>query len=245
MRVFPLTNGGAQSTLWHRVLCDAVRLVQYEVRGAWRAVRSKEQFSREGMEAGGRIKMTGDGNMGLPGEEAKRRLEEIRSTAEQTRKIAAYSGADVILIMWGVIWVAGYAITFFAPLLGAWTWAALIPAGIAGTILISRRSSAVKSTLARRIGWFWLALYVYVMLWSVLLYPFIKVEGENESMSLWKTLSAVGLTIPMFAYVVMGLLLRHMMVWLGLAVTALIVAGLYLIPLPWFWLYLSGVGAAR
>jgi hypothetical protein len=33
-----------------------------------------------------------------------------------------------------------------------------------------------------------------------------------------------------------------MMIWVGLAVTGLIVAGLYLIPLPHYWLYLAVTG---
>ena len=180
--------------------------------------------------------------MSVTPEEARKSLDEIRSAAERTSRTAAYAGADVLFILWGVIWALGYGCTYFLPTVTLWVWTGLDVIGIASTIWVGMRYAAVKSGVGKRIGFFWFLLYVYVNLWIVMLWPFLKVQGHEQSMDFWKHISTLGLTVPMFAFVVVGLWLEHMMIWIGLAVTALAAAGLYLIPLPYFWLYL-GVAA--
>lgn len=180
--------------------------------------------------------------MSVTPEEARQSLDEIRSTATQTKRIAAYAGADVLFILWGVIWALGFAFTYFLPAVAGWAWTVLDVIGIAVTIWVLIWYAPVKTTADRRIGQFWLFLYVYVGLWIIMLSPFIKAQGHEESLKLSKHFWALFATVPMFAYVVMGLWLEHMMIWIGLAVTALVVAGLYLVPLPHFWLYLGATG---
>jgi hypothetical protein len=52
---------------------------------------------------------------------------------------------------------------------------------------------------------------------------------------------AIQATIPMFAYVVMGLWLDHFILWIGLAVTALTLVGLFFLQ-PYFWLWMAVTG---
>ena len=60
-------------------------------------------------------------------------------------------------------------------------------------------------------------------------------EGE-------RIMSAVIVTVPMFAYVVMGLWgCGQYMIWLGLGITALTVLGLYAFP-SFFYLWMAAVG---
>ena len=99
----------------------------------------------------------------------------------------------------------------------------------------------VKSPLGRRIGWFWFLLFGYVYLWIALLWPFVRVEGHEQSQMFWRHMGAIFATVPMFAYVVVGLLLDHLMFWIGLAVTALTIVGLLLIG-PYFWLWMAAAG---
>jgi hypothetical protein len=54
-------------------------------------------------------------------------------------------------------------------------------------------------------------------------------------------MGAIGATVPMFAYVVMGLWLDHFMIWIGLAITGLTVLGLFLAP-AWFWIWMAVMG---
>jgi len=187
--------------------------------------------------------------MEISASEAQESLTQVQDAAERTRKMVAYAGGDVLFVVWGVIWVVGFVRTHFLglgfhsprTLAAHWIWTGLIAAGIVITIIVSRRHTPVQSPVGKRIGWFWWLLYAYVCLWTGLLWPFIKVQGADEWQLFWKHYGAIGATVPMFAYVVVGLWLDHFMIWIGLAVTALAVLGLFLLQ-PYFWLWMAVTG---
>jgi hypothetical protein len=191
--------------------------------------------------------------------EAQESLVQAQDAAERTRKLLACRGADALFVIWGVVWFLGYMGMEFGPRLilalarggevrgatFAWTmnglWLTLIALGIAVSLVVWKRRSPTKTRGGARVGWFWLLLYVYVDIWIFLLWPFIKVEGAEESVRFWRHVSAIGATVPMFAYVMMGLWLDHFMIWIGLAVTGLAVLGLFLVP-NWFWIWMAVMG---
>jgi hypothetical protein len=188
--------------------------------------------------------------MEITASEAQESLEQVQDAAERTKKMVAYAGGDTLFIVWGAIWVVGFAATHFLGGLGFHSlrtlaahsiWSVLIAAGIVISIIVSKRRAPVQSAAGPRIGWFWWLLYGYMCLWVGLLWPFVKVQGAEEWQVFGKHLGAISATVPMFAYVVVGLWLDHFMLWLGLAVTALAVVGLFLIQ-PYFWLWMAGMG---
>ena len=188
--------------------------------------------------------------------DARRSLQEIEDVADRTRRMAAFAGTDVILVIWGMIWMLGYLGNEIIPrlalslnpklgpaiqwLIPGW-WSLLIIAGIAATMLVSRRNTPVESSIGKRIGWLWLALFGYVYLLGFLLMPFVKLQGFEEEMRFFKHMGALAAIVPMLGYVVIGLWLDSFLVWVGLGVTALTVLGLYLLT-PWFWTYMAFVG---
>jgi hypothetical protein len=197
--------------------------------------------------------------MEISSQEAGESLAQAEDAAARTRKLLACRGTDALFVIWGVVWFLGFLGTEFAPRLllaltrggevrgetVAWTvnglWLALIALGGAVSVVVWKRRSPTKKGGGARFGWFWVLLYVYVNVWILLIWPFIKVEGAAESVRFWRHMSAICATVPMFAYVVMGLWLDHFIIWIGLAVTALTLLGLFLVP-DWFWIWMAVVG---
>lgn len=123
-------------------------------------------------------------------------------------------------------------------------WFLLVAGGIIASLVISRRRTPVRNPrLGKRIGLFWFFLYAYLNLWIYWMQPFfsIKINGAAESALFWRHYGAVAATIPMFAYVVTGLWLDHLMIWIGLGITALTFLGLQCFP-QWFWIWMAVMG---
>ena len=98
--------------------------------------------------------------MSIPAREAADALENIERA--ERRSVSAYH--DQIsaphLILWGLIWVVGYAASYF------WTkgnivWFALVPVGFGGSWWIGRRRVKAKS---RGFGWRYAATLAAVFL---------------------------------------------------------------------------------
>lgn len=173
--------------------------------------------------------------------EAGDSLRHVQETAARTRKMIACAGADVLFIMWGLIWVAGFLSLHFVQWYGGLVWAVLVPAGIIASVIVSRRYMPVRSPVDARIGVFWFLLFGYATLWLMMLFPFVEIHGREESLRFWKHLGVISATVPMFAYVVSGLWLSHFMFWIGLGVTALTLLGLA-ISGPYFWVWMAATG---
>jgi len=178
--------------------------------------------------------------MDITKEEAQASLARIEEASRQMRRLAAYGGTDIILMVWGAIWFLGYLGNQLAPVLAGWIWIILLVIGIAATIIIECRSP-VKSPLGRQIGIFWGMLYVFIWIWFILLWPFFHIEGAEQWMRFSRHMGAFAATVPMFAYVVMGLWLDRYLLWIGLVVTGLTLVGLYLFS-PYFFVWMAVAG---
>jgi cbb3-type cytochrome oxidase subunit 3 len=76
--------------------------------------------------------------------EAAEALRDIAQTDRRTRVSGAYHVASPHLILWGLIWAAGYAGSGFTPP-EKWglVWLPLILVGVVGAILLGRRGAAM------------------------------------------------------------------------------------------------------
>ncbi len=184
--------------------------------------------------------------MNVSQEDARDALKDVDTVAEATRTVAAYSGVDLILLVWGIVWflgsLASYALTHPSICQLVWlgpVWDLLGIIGILLTILICRRSP-IQNPAGRRIGIFWGALYAYTYVGIAVLWPYLKLEplmGVEGS----KAITALATIIPMFAYVVMGLWLENKyLAWFGVTITALICLGYSAFP-ALFYLWLAFV----
>jgi len=181
--------------------------------------------------------------MNVSNEDAQASLADIEDVMKRTRKVIASTYTSPFLILWGLVWIVAFLGTHFFTARANFIWMTLNSIGVVATFLISRRqfvgAPAVKNPAERKFGlrifWFWILVFGYAFIWLAILTPQNGLE-----------MNAFLCTAMMFAYVVLGLWLENMsMVVLGLAVTAVTLAGFYLVPHSYYciWMALLGGGA--
>jgi hypothetical protein len=173
--------------------------------------------------------------------EAEESLGEIQQIMAQTRRAISAGIAAPLLMLWGLIWGAAFGANYAWPGHEGQVWSVADTIGLVGTVAVcwrTRRRGAVRSERARRLGarlfWFSILLIVYGFAWGSLIGP------HNE-----RQMAAFIVMLVMFGYVILGLWLESgFMLGLGLAVTALTMAG-YLLLRETFnlWMAVAGGGA--
>jgi hypothetical protein len=166
--------------------------------------------------------------MNIEPAEAHAALADIESVARKVRQSSWYRLASTAIVLWGALVALGYCATQFAPRSGMLIWLTVNGVGIVATVALKARSARgsgkgfdARSLLAI------LMFFAFGFIWSRLLGKF----GMRESNAFWPTLF-------MFGYAVTGLWLGPALVVIGLAITALTIAG-YLWIDAWFDLYLA------
>jgi hypothetical protein len=189
--------------------------------------------------------------MNITQQDARNSLAQIEDTLTRTRNAIGQGASGGILIAWGVIWALGFSADQFAPKLAQSFWPFLIVGGaLASWICGARSRPRIQSSVGARIGFFWLALFAYAVLWFFLLHSesrpgqpglhFDALIGQDDA-AVQQQLGAFFATVPMFAYVVGGLWLGRFFIWLGVGVTVLTVAGYFFMP-AWFNLWMAATG---
>jgi len=165
--------------------------------------------------------------------EAHESLEIARQAMELTRQAVARAGSGYILIIWGIVWLVGFLGSQFLGDVQGYLWLVVDVFGIVGTaVVILKSSRQVRSTHGKRIGIFWLMLFVYGVLISLIAGPI-----HDDRYLLFITI------LVSFGYVVMGLWFSPPLLYIGLGITALAMVGWQLIPTYLgVWLALVGGG---
>lgn len=157
--------------------------------------------------------------------EAEETLADIQKVTQKTRRSIAGSGAYIFLVLTGIIWLVGFLATqFLSGAIVAYIWIGMSLLGTALSIpLGSRRGSRVRSPstaiLAKRIGLFWLFLILYGM-------AAIAVAGPADG----KQVTMLVILFIMTGQTAMGLILSFSATWWALPITALALAGYFLLP---------------
>lgn len=170
--------------------------------------------------------------------EAQESLAAISSMMQKMRRTVANGGAHYFLILWGMVWFFGFLSSQFLPdkIIG-YIWLALDILGAVGSwvtgLLLRRRVRNVGvSVTGRRIGLFWLTLFVYCMLT-------IWIAGPMDG----KKLAMFIIIFVMIGWIAMGILLSFFVGRLVLFVTAVAFAGYFLLPeIFYLWMALLGGG---
>jgi len=192
--------------------------------------------------------------MDISKQEAQGSLDQIQAAVSQTRKRIAAGSTAPLLILWGAIWFVAYLVTYLSyPFefelyclrlthrvsigihIAGLCWLVLVLIGMGASWIIGVRRAPVKSPHNKRWGFCWLILFVYAGVWLALLWPWNEYQ-----------INAFLASLPMFAYVVMGLWADRVLLWLGIVVTLLIIAGFFLFlfqPAFWLWMAILGGGA--
>jgi hypothetical protein len=174
--------------------------------------------------------------MNISTEEANESLSVVQVTNERMHRGVASAQARYssdLLVLWGLIWLAGFALVQFHREGAVYILAGLAAGALVTTVLwiwwrdpkrAVVRSDASRKTF-RRVFWFWVLLNPYAFAWILLLAPLDALQ-----------VFAFMCTLAMFGFSVLGLWFNSpFVVGLGLLVTAAIVLGYLLSPA---WLYL-------
>lgn len=170
--------------------------------------------------------------MDLTREEAESSILAIQEVMDQTRRAIARTAGPSYSILWGAIWFVGYMLSYFVEerFLG-WIWIPLVLIGSAANAILGvRYGSRVRVPGSSRVYYFWLALFLYGLVWIFLANP---AEG--------KTVSVYIVSVLMFGFVALGLWTSRVLILVGLVVTALALVG-YLLLNPYFYLWMAFLG---
>lgn len=169
--------------------------------------------------------------MTLDPKEAAASLGDIAAIERRTREALYYSGTGDVLILWGVLTLAGHLLTWFAPRYAGWAWPIIDVGGFLATIAIVARR--VPRSQWRGSGARWVASYA-----TLLVFGYIVVV--ELSPLTWRQLEAFWPTMVMLGYVLAGIWIGRFFLYVGIAATVLILIGYFFLG-DWFTLWLAFV----
>ncbi|MGH9466379.1 MAG: hypothetical protein ACRD1Y_03395 [Terriglobales bacterium] len=164
--------------------------------------------------------------------EAADALHDIAQAQEHSQRLYGYQLASPHLIMWGVIWVIGYA-TSFSPAAG-WIWTGLVCAGSAGSFWMGTHQHA---RVRRGFGWRYLAGSVAVVAFLCGLFAILQPPTALQTAAVMPLLVAV-------AYTLDGIFRSGARMWItGIGIGVLTVAGALWLPQYFLvWMAVAGGG---
>jgi len=171
--------------------------------------------------------------MNISPEEAKRSLREIEASRTAMRSLVRSHRGHLYLWLWGSIWIVVSLLNWIdAPrfwMLTNWISLAGLPATFA-IMFFQRRH--VRSPVNKRFLWVCVAMLAFSYgVWPVFL-------GEPRT---YKAAYGYYILAWMQLYVVAGIWFDNYWLWVGVAVTALILAGFVFFPAAfWAWSLLGG-----
>ncbi len=174
--------------------------------------------------------------MNISPAEAEDALNAIHVMMKKTRHALSDSGAYKFLVVWGVVWLLGFLGSHFLPAENAsYSWLILdILGGILSAIIGIRMGRGVRSpsftTTGKRIGTFWLLLFLYCAAAIAVITP---IDG--------KQLAMIIILFVTIGWVAMGLLLSFASVWWGLALSVLALSAYFIFPSA-FYLVMAFLG---
>jgi len=177
-------------------------------------------------------------------EAARASLAEIDSVTQSIRRAIAAGITAPLLILWGAIWIICFTTEQFLPHWSQKVWLGLDGIGIVVSMLSGLFQTPVKingsSPLLSKIGIAWLILFAYAALWAWYLGPW-EIPHRADDLLVDRKTGAYICTICMFAYVLMGLWLDRILLFLGAGVTILIFVGYQFVP-NYFYLWMAVAG---
>jgi hypothetical protein len=172
--------------------------------------------------------------------EAAESLRDVERVSRRTHVAGAYSVASPHLILWGLVWVAGYTGTgLTAPEQWGWVWLPCIVAGSIGSAMLGRRaarSGAAKSGGSANPNFRSLLMALIIMLFMGSVYLVFK----PTSMLPYLVFPA---QIMALTYALVGTFGLPRFTWIGAGVFVTVMLGYLLAPaLMSFWLAAAGGG---
>jgi hypothetical protein len=167
--------------------------------------------------------------MSITREDAANALRLADQAGQRSRMLRGYQSAAPDLILWGCVYAATYAFTFFRPYLSGVAWLVVVPLTVIGDVAI-----AWHDRDDRRL-WSVVAVPVAAFLALILATIAIMRPHDPRQMSAFVPLAVA------WAYITIGSILGLRMIVAGIALGALTACG-YFFLYPWFLLWMAVVG---
>ena len=164
--------------------------------------------------------------MSLSPEQAAAALREIEQTRQRSLELVIYRHGGPILVIWGLIWIVGFAVNAMWPSYAAVVWAVLTLIGAVASWLISRGGNPGQNLR-------------YVASWAVFLLLFYG-AGPILAPQTTSQRAALAALLVAAAYALTGIWWLQRYLWLGLALFAVTLFGFFFA--PWFELWMAVMG---
>jgi len=170
--------------------------------------------------------------MGMTRNEAAAALSDIERTTERGQVLAGYRISGPILMLWGLIWAAGYVAMGFLPA-ERWgqIWIVLDIVGVVGSLVLSRGAGRGA---AMAMNWRMLVGVVATLVF------FFSTFALFQASRVEPYLAFPGLVTGMI-YVGMGLWKMTRYLWIGVTLIIATMVG-YLFFQPWLTFWMAGFG---
>jgi len=165
--------------------------------------------------------------MSLSSQEAAETLSDIERIEKRSREFFGYQKGAPLLFIWGLVWVAGYLASALQPRHAVLIWFVLTVAGLAGSAVARWRTS---HSLSWRFPAIALVLFCFISATYLVLPPAHPIQY-----------GAFPPLVVALAYALLGIFGLPRLLWLGVAVFVLTLAG-YLWLQPWFGVWMAAVG---
>lgn len=137
-------------------------------------------------------------------EQAREMLADIDQIARRMRNTTAASALGPNLVIWGLVWVAGFLGTRFLPERAGTIWFTVLPLGILASSWVGfrqHRRGLILSEIERKMGWqlggFWLTIFAFA---TALLFTIQPRDGRD--------VCVIFVLFSMMAYVLMSIWLK-------------------------------------
>jgi hypothetical protein len=172
--------------------------------------------------------------MQLSPEEAAQALAAIRASRESMRSAVRAHRGHYHLWLWGAIWIAMALLAEFRGQGGVHLFPWICAAGFGGSLVLGCiQGRQIRGPVDKR----FLGVLIAVILFAVL-GPFVLRAQVNNQI----VFAYAGL-VAMLCYVIAGIWFDTYLLWLGLAITALILVGLFCFAaFFWWWIAIFGGG---
>jgi hypothetical protein len=187
--------------------------------------------------------------MSLSPDEAAGALRDIAATETHSRQLYAYREASPHLILWGVLWWAGYTLTSFVPQRGGAIWGTIITIGSIAGYVTAFRATVRRDTQAGRPTAQARRHAATQLNWSFNAISFIAAMFIAAALAVFSPVSPrqIGAFIPLVVaagYAVMGLWLGMRFIAMSIALAVLTLGGFFLLPAHFpLWMAVVGGGA--
>lgn len=169
--------------------------------------------------------------MALSSEQASRALRELEAVTQRSGQLYRYQRFGPMLMLWGVIWLVGFALSHFFPANAAWVWIALDIVGVSGCIYLGRRG---KQGASSSTSWRWLASAFSIIAFYIVVLNILQPVSGPQSAALISLIVAL-------CYFLGGVWIGVRLAVTGIAVAALTLFGFYMLP-AYFLLWMAVVG---